>query len=365
MRIILHIGTHKTGTSSIQNVCHKMRAILLEQGILYPTITPYNRHSILVTPYVEKLPREFARHFNKNKDLANTFAYRMWEEIKNEISEKVKLDTIVLSSEHFANAVDVSGFLDQIHYIAPNCEIDILCYLRRPDDRYLSGIQQKLKGTYKLNWPQNEDLLPDLHKWDGAGRLNLTEFNRSKLLDGDVVSDFLNFIGAKISRRAWAHLGAENISLSAEAMAAVIYYRKNVLPHENGLMSPEVNRLMKIMKNVSAYLPKHLQPKKPQLRPDIRLAALVATQNRLATLRDDFGFEFSDKSIYDFAEINEAFSKTVLLQSKRPQLHNLIDYDPDKLVALQSATIAHILGKKIQPEKENSKSDIQMDRLTW
>lgn len=363
MRIILHIGTHKTGTSSIQNVCHKMRTTLMEQGILYPTITPYNRHSILVTPYVEKLPREFARHFNKNKALGNTFANRMWKEIKNEISENIELHTIILSSEHFANVVDVSGFLDQVHNIAPNCEIDILCYLRRPDDRYLSGIQQKLKGTYKLNWPQNEDLLPDLHKWDGAGRLILKEFNRSNLLDGDVVSDFLDCIGAKISRQAWAHLGSENISLSAEAMAAVINYRKNILPHENGLMSPEVNRLIKIMRNVSTSLPKHLQPKKPQLKPEIRLAALVATQKRLATLRDDFGFTFSDKTLYDFEKITDEFSKTDLLQSKQPQLHHLIDYDPDKLVALHSATIAHILRKKIKKKKENSKNDVQIGKI--
>ena len=35
-QIILHAGLHKTGTSSIQNNCHKYRDWLLERGIVYP-----------------------------------------------------------------------------------------------------------------------------------------------------------------------------------------------------------------------------------------------------------------------------------------------------------------------------------------
>ena len=36
MRLILHIGTHKTGTSSLQLFCRNNRKALLEHGIFYP-----------------------------------------------------------------------------------------------------------------------------------------------------------------------------------------------------------------------------------------------------------------------------------------------------------------------------------------
>lgn len=359
MRIILHIGTHKTGTSSIQAVCHSMRATLLEQGILYPTITPYNRHSILVIPFVQYLPREFARRFDKNKEQANIFAQKMWGEIKNEVCKNKQINTIVLSSEHFANVTDVSDFMDKVRSLAAKSEIDIICYLRRPDDRYLSGVQQTLKGKYQLDWPKNSNLLPDLGKWDGLGRLILTEFDRSKLFDGDVVSDFLKCIGAKIPSHNWANLRNENISLSAEAMAATILYRKNMFPNENGLMFPEIKQLGKIMKSASADLPDHFQPTKAKLKPEIRLAALVAAQKKLVILRDDFGFVFSDSSIYDFEAINEAFFKTGLSQGNPPELHNLVEYDQDKLMALYSAIVASFLRRQIRKQKLYSSKNIK------
>lgn len=35
-RIIIHIGTHKTGTTTLQSVLHQLRPVLLERGVLYP-----------------------------------------------------------------------------------------------------------------------------------------------------------------------------------------------------------------------------------------------------------------------------------------------------------------------------------------
>ncbi len=37
MRFVIHIGTHKTGTSSLQTFCVANRRTLLDQGIYYPT----------------------------------------------------------------------------------------------------------------------------------------------------------------------------------------------------------------------------------------------------------------------------------------------------------------------------------------
>ena len=36
MKFILHVGTHKTGTTSIQKYCRKNEDVLKEESILYP-----------------------------------------------------------------------------------------------------------------------------------------------------------------------------------------------------------------------------------------------------------------------------------------------------------------------------------------
>ncbi|WP_375280737.1 hypothetical protein [Pseudooctadecabacter sp.] len=35
-RIVFHLGRHKTGTSSLQNLMHSNRAVLADRGVLYP-----------------------------------------------------------------------------------------------------------------------------------------------------------------------------------------------------------------------------------------------------------------------------------------------------------------------------------------
>ena len=39
-RLLLHVGTHKTGTTAIQTFAMRHRAALLERGLLFPTLEP-------------------------------------------------------------------------------------------------------------------------------------------------------------------------------------------------------------------------------------------------------------------------------------------------------------------------------------
>lgn len=41
MRLILHAGTHKTGTTTIQKVLHDNREWLAERGLVYPVLPPF------------------------------------------------------------------------------------------------------------------------------------------------------------------------------------------------------------------------------------------------------------------------------------------------------------------------------------
>lgn len=59
MRIILHIGTGKTGTSSIQESLFRAREKLLENGILYPDIPGFTNQNFLAMAAAQGVPREY------------------------------------------------------------------------------------------------------------------------------------------------------------------------------------------------------------------------------------------------------------------------------------------------------------------
>ena len=58
-RLVLHIGTHKTGTTSLQNHWHANRQALSQVGIVYPDLTPHSGHHGFLTDWIA-LPQVYA-----------------------------------------------------------------------------------------------------------------------------------------------------------------------------------------------------------------------------------------------------------------------------------------------------------------
>ncbi len=46
-RFVIHIGMHKTGTTSIQAALHGARDALAERGVLYPDLGPNHSHPLV------------------------------------------------------------------------------------------------------------------------------------------------------------------------------------------------------------------------------------------------------------------------------------------------------------------------------
>ena len=91
-RLVLHIGTHKTGSTTIQHVCWMNREPLLENGWLYLSddIAPINPETLYVYPFPQtplkrvsdggEIPMDDASRLRKveipleNKQIASTFS---------------------------------------------------------------------------------------------------------------------------------------------------------------------------------------------------------------------------------------------------------------------------------------------------
>lgn len=96
-KLVLHIGTHKTGTTMIQNRLHAARGDLAEQGVIYPDAGQHTGHHWALTDWIA-LPAAYTRRGGGVTGLT-TLAER-WRDTAA---------TVLLSSEEFSRAGGVVG----------------------------------------------------------------------------------------------------------------------------------------------------------------------------------------------------------------------------------------------------------------
>ncbi|MEO0465147.1 MAG: hypothetical protein AAF216_01285 [Pseudomonadota bacterium] len=119
-RLILHVGTHKTATTTIQKSFHANRQLLARHGLTYPDIGRTAGHHGLVTDWVN-LPPVF--HLSEGSEAA-------WKKL---VAQATKHDQAVfLSSEEFSRGhpnsrVDLAAIRS---WLDPFEEIKVICTLR-------------------------------------------------------------------------------------------------------------------------------------------------------------------------------------------------------------------------------------------
>jgi hypothetical protein len=140
-RLVLHIGTHKTGTTALQRSFWKRRELLASHGIIYPDFgTPSGHHGLLgeVNPALARnypLPKPSAELM---ADLAARYAD----------SDA----TVILSSEEFSRGTpsmrfDFRGFRKTCGFD----RVEVVAVLR-PQLPYLQSVFLELTKNVALDW---------------------------------------------------------------------------------------------------------------------------------------------------------------------------------------------------------------------
>jgi len=213
VRIILHIGFEKTGTSSIQQFCQDNRDALLRQGVYYPKSPSDSRgnHVKLAAYFQENdwigfLLKDMGIHTPEQlRDFRREFHSQLTLELR-----RVPGKTVLFSNEHTSMTYDEEeiGRLAALLREFTN-DIRIVVYLRRQMDRYVAlHATRVVRGEPGLNL----NLPPNCTHWTGLdypaqmdrwarifGRRNIIvrPFERAQLAGGDVVRDFLDVLGLK------------------------------------------------------------------------------------------------------------------------------------------------------------------------
>ena len=205
--LYLHIGTHKTGSTSIQHWLKENRSLLEADGYYYPVEGAYFNNSeasasLLAHAVLKKRPK-YIGNMVINLDACVSDIRR---DIKNS-----SCTSVIVSSEHFSHAKKIEEVKNIFDLFSDLFEtIRVIVYLRRQDLRLESSWSQNVKsGDITLSFDEffNEDL--SAPKWNyfelmapwikifGKDNVMIKPFEKAQFFNNDLVLDFLETIGFK------------------------------------------------------------------------------------------------------------------------------------------------------------------------
>jgi len=131
-KLFVHIGTHKTGTTSLQVFLDKHQDDLLAQDFFYPKIGWYHHAQHMLAFHLQNV---YPAHMPKPED-------NIWEQL-NEIIESNNCNKVILSSEEFS-VIDKSA-IEKLKNYLKNFEVKIIVYLRSQVSLFESMYNQQVK----------------------------------------------------------------------------------------------------------------------------------------------------------------------------------------------------------------------------
>ena len=245
-KIYLHIGTQKTGTSTIQSFLNHNHEKLekLNYTAFVPETDTYPDNSLQLRNIIEliiKTAREGGSHWDKHQR----------QSLLNSIKpvKEATTDNIILSDELFWNTLRTSnqrtlffGFTDMLQEFS---ELSVIVYLRRQDWFLMSLYQQRLRGGNMNGMRCHEWIAPIIRSSRTISNYELyikhllSHFNKSNIIvrpfettqfdEQSLLSDFLNSVGLKKSGELETPVTRRNPGLSpilAEIIRCLSVYHR-------------------------------------------------------------------------------------------------------------------------------------------
>jgi len=213
MRAIVHIGMHKTGTTSVKKYCADHRDSLLNLGILYPqSIGDLAKNCECKTEDSESLKRVFS----------------------GELEQIPTNGTVYICSETYFNMGDPEKerLIEFLHSF--DLQISVLCYLRPQVSHVVSYYQQRVQDAFRRNRPLRhknalehfDDLMKDgyyryaqvLDRWRkliSKKAMRVRVYDRNHLHGGCTLRDSASVVGFRVDDMYGVKKG---IGLSAERL---------------------------------------------------------------------------------------------------------------------------------------------------
>lgn len=225
--LYLHIGTTKTGTTSIQMFCHKNQTVLQAKNYCFPDSIHKYRHKKDATYKTKGIYRNGLFLVGAVWDENDKHDYAEEERLFNEGMTNVAnlfetYDNIILSDESiwYLSSYGKCDIWDKLKAEADahGYQIKIIVYLRPQDDFFISNWNQVIKENLKWNhmnstidaymektlnqrseryaYDKKLDLISDFF---GKENIIVRRFDRHAFYGGNIYTDFLYCLGLELT----------------------------------------------------------------------------------------------------------------------------------------------------------------------
>lgn len=379
--LILHIGTEKTGSTSIQKFLHLNKETLSSNNIGVPDSLGGLLHYKL---QMMANNNDYVDDFARNMKLHNDPGRRelLIKEWKDEFYKEVEASTAkiwIISCETLHSRLLHLSELNRLReLLAPLfTTINVLVYLRDPLSLAISMLNESVKCAVDISLPEPNrstsfdiaDHKATLERWDGAmgsGEIWARLFDRSFLKEGDVVKDFISV--CKLDQGEYKLPSHENRSMSYLGIKLLNEINRYVPRRwiDGSLIKSRWNLVLKVLKHMqggATYAPtseeilkyseyyeccnewvrtRYFSDRKSLFSNDWRLE-----NKTISLLSDDYyiqqiGKLFADIWLLNTAHINQLNAKVDYLQRRLENLENNID---DKQLKPPSLSLEDFLDR--------------------
>jgi hypothetical protein len=295
LRILLHVGMPKAGSTALQAALAGARDRLARQGILYPR-GPFipRTHNFFIAGIEERkreLPRLLRNAYRERMDEIEPVFAKWMAELGASLAAR-RPDTLILSSEWLFRLRGDSKF-DRLNEILRGLgdTVEVVAYVRRPSDQYLSAAQQILKGSHVI-----KPVAPIRYRTPLEGfariadKIHVVKYDRAAFPQGDIVRHFLQtFIPeARDIGEIGGDIPAVNTTISAEGMSILADYRRVNHRRRRNRFTADTDRVLRAIRAADAAVSGDLRPR---LLEPVRTAIDLASDD-LLWLRDAHGIVF-------------------------------------------------------------------------
>ena len=246
--LLVHIGTAKTGTTTVQEYLYLNRARLEEYGVLYPTSLGHKNH-IRIAAYAVPEPWKVAGNFSGIDSIGKQQEFR--KELERQLDNEVrsgKYRRVLISNEHLHSRLITPDQIQLLKELFARhfSRVAILVYFRRQDLMSVSRYSTALRaGLMPLSHFHGKgylfDYLAVYNNWAnafGAENVTVRIFSRDRFLQGNFLVDFRAAAGLE-ERDDYLLPESRNESLSFDAERLILELNERIRAGSLSLKSRE------------------------------------------------------------------------------------------------------------------------------
>ena len=288
MKVIIHAGMPKTGSTSIQHTFAGQ-----DLGHVRYFRWRQSNHGGLVTLLFDERGERFPRYRlkgygPKEKGYSREELLLLreeWLEFFEQDLTQPGADTCLLSTEMISSwRCSGTRALLKACLEKYSDDIQVIAYIRPPVSFMASAFQQRIKGgDRKFNpkgyWPRYRQRFEPLDQVFGRENVILRKFDRKTLKNGSVVDDLAGFAGIPVPHRL-SSPRLKNESLSLEALALLFVQRKFGRGRATGFRGAQVqnNKVAQVQNNKVLEMLAGIGKEKIQFVPELVLPIVAANE---------------------------------------------------------------------------------------